>query len=336
MLKLSLIVPIYGVEKYIERCCISIFEQTYKDFEIVFVNDCTKDKSEEIVLKVINRFLHLNIFTKIIRHEVNQGISATRETGLNSANGEYVLYIDSDDYIAPNMLEELINKAIETNADIVYCDFYEVKNGEQRYCDQTLLTTDPISVTAAMLREEIAWCPWNKIFRRLIAVNNNIHWPVGINLGEDLVVISKLFCYANKIEYVNKPLYFYNRDNVNSYLNSWGTTSCNQNTAAVQTLNIFLKDKFPNPILLEALLQTKLMARYQMIYPMDKQLLEKSVKTFTDTNYKLFSYKRAPFYWKIALYLAINNNVLLLNSSLGLIKILKKIRRYSGKFTYEY
>lgn len=323
---ISVVIPVYGVEKFIERCCVSVFEQTYKNFELIFVNDCSKDKSEEIMLAVIERYKPLGISIKSIKHEVNKGISATRETGLNAAVGEYVLYIDSDDYIAPNMLELLINRANETNADIVYCDFHEVKNGQQRYFDQSLPVSDPILTTAAMLRNEIAWTPWNKIFRRSIAVEHDIHWPVGINIGEDLVVITQLFCYAKKIAHVNEALYFYNRDNVNSYLNIWNKTSCYQNTKAVEAVNYFLTHQFFNPTLLDALTQTKLMARYQMLYAFDDQLLRLVADTFTETNDKVFSYKNTPIYWKVALYLVVRKKSIPSRIALEIIWTLKKLR----------
>lgn len=323
---ISVIIPVYGVEKYIERCCVSVFEQTYKNFELIFVNDCSKDKSEEIVLAVIERYKPLGINIKSIKHEVNKGISATRETGLNAAIGEYVLYIDSDDYIAPNMLELLINRANEKNADIVYCDFYEVKNGQQRYFDQSLPVSDLILMTAAMLRNEIAWTPWNKIFRRSIAIEHDIHWPVGVNMGEDLVVMTQLFCYAKKIVHVNEALYFYNRDNVNSYLNIWNKTSCFQNTKAVEAVNDFLTHRFFNSTLLDALTQTKLMARYQMVYAFDDDLLKLVSDTFTETNDKVFSYKNAPIYWKVALYFVVKKKNILSWLALKLIWWLKKLR----------
>jgi glycosyltransferase involved in cell wall biosynthesis len=326
MPKISLIIPVYGVEQYIERCCVSVFEQTYNNFEIIFVNDCSKDMSADIVFKVIEQYTHLNISTTIITHEVNKGISATRETGLNAATGEYVLYIDSDDYIAPNMLELFINRANETDADIVYCDFYEVKNGQQLYFDQALQVSDPALMAAAMLRQEIVWCPWNKLFRRSIAVEHDIHWPAGINIGEDLVVITQLFCYAKKIEHVDQGLYFYNRDNVNSYLNIWNPSSCYQNTAAVEAVNNFLTQKFHNPIILDALSQTKLMARYQMLYAFDNKLLKLVVDTFLETNDQIFSYKNTPFYWKIVLYMVVARQNTLSWLALRTIWWFKKIR----------
>lgn len=330
MTKLSIIIPVYGVEKYIERCCVSVFEQTYKNFELIFVNDCSKDKSEEIVLRVIKLYEALGISTKIIKHEVNKGISAARETGLNAATGEYILYVDSDDYIAPDMLELLISRANETEADIVYCDFYEVKNGQQLYVDQSLKVTEPALITAAMLRQEIVWAPWNKIFRRSIAVEHNIHWPIGINIGEDLVVIAQLFCYAKRIEHVSNALYFYNRDNINSYLNIWNSSTCYQNTRAVAAVNDFLIHQSFNPILFDALTQTKLMARYQMLYAFDNELLNLVGDTFPDTNDKIFSYRNTSFYWKIALFFVVKKKVLLSRLALKIIEWIRKFRSYTN------
>lgn len=330
MPKISIIIPVYGVEKYIERCCVSVFEQTYKNFELIFVNDCSKDNSEAIVQQVMARYESLGIRIKNIQHEINLGISATRETGLNAACGEYVLYVDSDDYIAPNMLELLINRANETDADIVYCDFYEVKNGQQQYFDQCLSVTDPLLMTAAMLRQEVVWCPWNKIFRRSLAIVNDIHWPVGINIGEDLVVTTKLFCYAKKIAHVNQALYFYNRDNVNSYLNIWNQSSCYQNTQAVEAVNQFLTYRIKDRALLNALKQTKLMARYQMLYAFDGKLLKLVADTFPETNDCIFSYKYTQVYWKFALFFVAKRKTILSWITLNSIFCLKKLRYWNS------
>jgi len=326
MPKVSFIIPVYGVEEYIERCCISIFEQSYKNFEVVFVNDCTKDNSEQIVLNVIERYRHLGIHTSIIRHETNKGISATREDGQNAATGEYILYVDSDDYISTEMLEVLVNRAEQTNADIVYCDYYEVKNGDHVYRDQSLEINNPLLVTAAMLRGDIRWCPWNKLFRRSIVVGHNIHWPVGVNVGEDLAVIPRVFSYAKSIEHVNQALYFYNRDNVNSYLNVWSLTSCYQNIKAVESIDDFFQHEMPNPALIEALDQTKLMTRYLMLYSLNGELVKLVAGTFPETNGKVFSYKSTSFYWKVVLYLVVTKQVMLAWASLKIIWLVKKIK----------
>ena len=326
--KLSLIIPIYGVEKYIERCCVSIFEQTYKDFEVVFVNDCTKDNSEIILLEVINRYQYLNIPIKVIKHQVNKGLSASRETGIQAARGEYILCIDSDDFIAPTMCAEMINKASENNADIVYCDYYELKNGVNTYCDQSLQTTEKIEIIASMLRQEIVWSTWNKMFKKEILLKHNLHWPEGINLGEDLVSITQLFCHSKKLIHLNRALYFYNRDNIGSYLNSFTSATCFQNIKAVNAVNNFLNEKIKNKTLINALLQTKLMARFQMIYSLDNELIKLIPHTFIETNNKIFTYKRTTLFWKICLYLIVNNKFFLGLALLKGIKIFKKIKAF--------
>ena len=327
--KISLIIPVYGVEKYIERCCISIFEQTYKNFELIFVNDCSKDKSEEILLDVIDRYSHIGINILYFKHEVNKGISATRETGLNAATGDYVLYVDSDDYLALNALELLIDGAIRKDADIVYCDFYEVKDGQKRQYDQSIQVNVPLLITEAFLRSEISWVLWNKLFRRSLILKHNIHWPVDVNVGEDLVVMSQLFFYSRKIVHVNKPLYFYNRDNINSYINSWNKESAFQNIKAIQITNNFFERQVANFSLLEALTMAKLMARFQLLYTFDDQLRKLAAESFTETNDKIFSYKNTTFYWKVTLFFVVTNRRILSCLALKSIFLLKKLRAYT-------
>lgn len=326
MKKISLIVPIYGVENYIERCLISIFEQTYQNFELIFVNDCTKDESYKILLEVIDRYQYLNIDIKIITHEKNSGISAVRETGLNAASGEYILYIDSDDYIASDMLETLIDRAITHDADIVYCDYYIVKQGNKLYQSQLLPTDSTLEMTASMLRGEIRWCPWNKLFKRSLAIDNKIHWPVGVNLGEDLAVLPILFYFAKKIEHVPQALYFYNRDNENSYLNTWKIASFHQNIQAIEILVAFFKRRPESALLIPSLDQTKLMMRYLMLYTLNFNLVDLMGQTFPETDSKVLSYKHASIFWRLIMYLEVNGMSLISRAALMLIRHIKNFR----------
>ena len=96
--KVSICVPVYGVEKYIERCAISIFEQTYTNLECIFVNDCTKDNSIKILYNVIERYPQRREKIRIIQHDCNRGLAAARNTALEAASGDYILHVDSDNY----------------------------------------------------------------------------------------------------------------------------------------------------------------------------------------------------------------------------------------------
>ena len=324
--RVSLIVPVYGVAQYIERCCVSIFDQTFRDFEIVFVNDCTKDDSEAILLGVVDRYRDLGVATVLLRHEVNRGISAARETGLRAARGEFVLYIDSDDYIAPRMLESLVGRADATGADLVFCDYVEVRGGTETQASQAVGSSDVEAVLAAMLLQRIVWCPWNKLFRRSLAVDHDVHWPPGVNIGEDLVVITRLVATARRIEHVAEGLYYYNRDNVGSYLNVWKPASSEQNTRAVELVDSFLAQRRFGPAVRHAFTQTKLMARFMMLYTLDRGLMERLPETFPETDEAIFTHERAPMYWRVALYLVVKRWRLLSRLAIVGIQLMKRGR----------
>ena len=112
MSKVSICVPVYGVEKYIERCAISLFEQTYPDIDFIFVNDCTKDRSIEILEEVITRYPERQKDIKIINHAKNLGLAAARNTLIENATGEFVFIVDSDDYLALNAVELLLSEQV--------------------------------------------------------------------------------------------------------------------------------------------------------------------------------------------------------------------------------
>ena len=121
---LSVLVPIYGVEKYIERCATSLFEQTLQDhIEFIFVNDCTKDNSVVKLLNLLKKYPHRISQVKLLEHSRNRGLAASRQTALNHATGDYVLTVDSDDWLELDACEELLNSVRETKCDILMFDY---------------------------------------------------------------------------------------------------------------------------------------------------------------------------------------------------------------------
>ena len=128
-MNISVIIPIYNVEKYVERCILSIMNQTYTEsVECIVVNDCTPDNSMKIVERLVADYKGTIQF-KLFHHEHNKGIAAVRNTGLYAASGDYILYIDSDDYCEPDMLEKMYAKAMEGNADVVIADYWDTLYG---------------------------------------------------------------------------------------------------------------------------------------------------------------------------------------------------------------
>ena len=131
--KISVCIPVYGVEKYIERCARSLFEQTLKDgIEFIFVNDCTPDKSIEVLEKVLNEYPHRKDQVKIINHAQNCGLVSARKTSLEHAVGDYIVHCDSDDWCDPNLYEAMYNVAVENDADMVCCShILEYESGKR-------------------------------------------------------------------------------------------------------------------------------------------------------------------------------------------------------------
>lgn len=219
-MKVSVCVPIYGVEKYIEQCAVSLFEQTYKDIEYIFVNDCTPDKSIEVLKSVIERYPERRGQVNIVTHEHNKGLGGARRTALLNATGDYIMHVDSDDYVAKNAVELLVNKAQESHADIVDCAFAEVANGKlvsskQPYHGKTDIYNGIILSRLGLITNQI----WGRLIKRTLYTENNIINEDGVDLGEDYSVLPKLLL-KGKRTYIDDVLYFYRVDNGASYMNS--------------------------------------------------------------------------------------------------------------------
>jgi glycosyltransferase involved in cell wall biosynthesis len=130
---LSIIVPIYKVERYISPCTHSLFGQTHSDIEYIFVNDYTPDNSIKILLEVLKNYPDRSEQVKILNHEYNRGLAAARQSGLDAATGEYLIMVDSDDWLEIDMIAKMYEKAIKEDADIVIADFYEDYTGKEIY-----------------------------------------------------------------------------------------------------------------------------------------------------------------------------------------------------------
>lgn len=125
MPKVSVIIPVYGVEKYIERCARSLFEQTLDDIEFIFVNDCTLDNSINVLETTLEEYPKRKSQVQIINFEQNQGAAKAREIGMKTANGEYIIHCDSDDWVVKEAYETLYNIAKASESDMVICDWFE-------------------------------------------------------------------------------------------------------------------------------------------------------------------------------------------------------------------
>jgi glycosyltransferase involved in cell wall biosynthesis len=198
MPKVSVIVPIYNVEKYLEKCINSLLSQTLEDIQIILVNDGSKDNSGNIA-----REYEKNNKNRIIYVEKeNGGLSDARNYGLKYATGDFVAFLDSDDYIEKNAYEEMYNKAIEENADYVECDFIWEFPNKIRVDKQY-----PYKNKKEML-SFVRVVAWNKLIKRQLITDNNLEFPKGLRY-EDVEFTYKLIPFVNKFAYVDKPFIHY-------------------------------------------------------------------------------------------------------------------------------
>lgn len=204
--KLSVIVPVYRVEKYIERCARSLFEQTLDAMEYVFVNDCTDDKSIDILHGIIDEYPNRKSHIKIINLVKNTGPSYARKVGFENATGEYIAFCDSDDWVDMDAYRLLYEEAAMKSCDIVVCDFKSVgANCTRQFC--SLYHLDKSDFINDMLYGKVPWSLCNKIFKRTL-FDHEIVYPTQ-NMGEDGALTLQLSYYSRKIGYVNTPLYNY-------------------------------------------------------------------------------------------------------------------------------
>lgn len=215
MPKVSIIIPVYGVEKYIERCARSLFEQTLDDIEYLFIDDCTPDKSIEILRRVLDEYPKRRDQVIIHRMEKNSGQAAVRKWGMINATGDYVIHCDSDDWVDVTMYEKMHKKAIEEDADVVVCDYFiEGDNGIKRL-EKGCKNEDSDGFLKDIISQSISWAVWNKMVKRSLYTNtNSFIYPLG-TMGEDMVICLQLLLNSKKMTCVNEALYFY-YCNVNS------------------------------------------------------------------------------------------------------------------------
>lgn len=215
-MNISVIIPVYNVEKFVERCVRSIMNQTYtQDVECIIVNDCTPDDSMKIVEKVVAAYKG-DIRFRLLNHEHNRGIAAVRNTGLDAAQGEYILYIDSDDYCEPDMLEKMYAKAVEEDADVVVADYWDTYPNKEIYMAQQMPGVNE-SYAKFLFQGKIACAVWDKMLRRSFLVANELYFIEGIDAGEDCLFNHRLFSLAPKVVHLPEALLHYVHYNPNSY-----------------------------------------------------------------------------------------------------------------------
>lgn len=245
--EVSILVPIYGVEQYIERCAVSLFEQTYNNLEYIFVDDCSPDKSLEVLNSVLERYPNRKDQVKIIRQDQNKGLAAARNKAVAAATGTFIVHVDSDDYIERDTVEKCMSKQRENDADIVSFGCY------REYKSKTVaqlppMFRDPKDMCLSLIRKKkdnhiINVGVWGRLIRKALYTDHHIEAEEGVNMAEDYQVTTRLAYFAKRIGVIKEPLAHYNLQNSGSYVNNVTLKNTLQSERSFQIVFDFFIDK---------------------------------------------------------------------------------------------
>lgn len=198
---ISVIIPVYNIENYIEKCVKSVIDQTYSKIEIIIVDDGSKDRSPEICDKIAKEDSRVKVV-----HQKNQGLSGARNKGIELANGSLVAFVDGDDYIEKDMYETLYNDMKKYNADIAICDFVLNADSIEVGKPNIKIMNSRQAIKELLLDDKLDNFAWNKLFKKKLF--DNVRFPIGRKY-EDIGTIYLLFENATKIVYSNLRKYHY-------------------------------------------------------------------------------------------------------------------------------
>lgn len=234
---LSIIIPVYNVEKFLARCLDSLVNQTFNNIELIIVNDGSTDNSQAIIDQYSQKY------PSIIRSFIkkNGGLSDARNFGLKHIKGDLVAFVDSDDYIDIEMYSRMVNQLEYDNSDLVICNYYteEIQQGIKKQKDAIIDKSFKKKIYTTEDKERILFYPTacNKVFRRRLF--DDLQFPYGVTC-EDLATTPRIMLNAEKISYIDKAYYYYQIDNINSITNQLRRENKNAND-----LIIVLSDLIP-------------------------------------------------------------------------------------------
>ena len=311
-IKVSILVPFFKVEKYVGRCVESLFTQTYQNIEYVFVNDCTPDRSMEVINDYIERF-GVKDKCKMIVHENNQGISASRNDCLDNMTGDYFLFVDSDDYIDKDMVELLVEAAVKEKADIAGCGYIEefadhsVKH-PQKY------TNNHDEMMRAITLLTIKGVMWKLLVRSSIVTEHKdeVRFIPDRNMVDDYLFCCQIFYYAQRFAGVDRCMYHWIQYNPNNYTHT-SIFAVESQAAAIRKTEDFYCKKNVYKLVEKELQQRKFVSklplllddncrdvrRWRKLFPESNDAWHSM--NFTKGNRMLFRLAQSSLYWLISL-----------------------------------
>lgn len=242
----SIIIPMYRVELVLPQCLNCLMKQTYKRLEVIFVDDCSPDRSSMVVREHTEALKSHGYTVKLIRHDVNSGVAAARNTGLDAATGDFIYYLDADDALNADAIELMVRQAQENQADIVGINWWLSYSGHERQMQQPKVSTG-VEAFEKMCYGVFKWNLWLFLVRRELyeAEGEKLRFLSGQNMGEDMMLMGKLFLRADKIAMLDKPLYHYVKTNEGSLTANYTDQHWQQVDKNLRELETYTKKHYP-------------------------------------------------------------------------------------------
>lgn len=240
--EISIIIPVYNVEKYIEDCLLSVINQTidHSIIECVIVNDCTPDNSMEIIVRIIKKYQSDKgkMTVKVINHEKNIGISTSRNDGIDAAKGDYVFFIDSDDYLYPDCLKSLYDTHLmHPDAELIIGNAYNEMLTSKQFDINNIKVINNLNY---LFEGSLAhYTIWNMLIKRNVLNKHNIKFKTDVSVSEDDLFNFHLYSLLNKVVIIPQITYFYRKNNKGQTLNSKFGNAQNTLAGYISILNIY-------------------------------------------------------------------------------------------------
>lgn len=319
----SVLLPVYNVSKYIEQCLVALFTQTKTaGVEFIIVNDGTPDNSIEIAREVASRYPNINLI--IVDQPENRGLSAARGRGIDEASGDYVIFIDSDDWCEPTMIEELHGEITSKNADIVSCDMFYNYTEKVRYKKQPLPSEDGVECAKALLNDKIHGYIWNKIYSRKLFTDNKITFLDHLNMWEDVLVTTQLLCFAKRVVYLPKAYIHYRKVSSGSITNTATKRNRDNEIRVIKELENFAEREGFLPELLEPLTLKKLKTIHRCYTQFTKEQRAEYEGVFSEALPMLWSCKHLGFMRRLTIYLGEHNATWLLSAIRSSVNFIRR------------
>ena len=278
---ISIIVPVYNTEKYLDQCIQSVLVQTYTNWELLLINDGSTDLSGTICDQYATKDRRIRVF-----HKENGGVSSARNVGLDNARGKWIMFIDADDWVEPSMLKELRTVALDNNADYVYCDLLFDYGKYQKYYSAPTY----ISEHSIMLKNFIksTWTViWNSLVKAEIYSKQNLRFSQDYTYCEDFLFAVKTMFYAHKIAYAPKAYYHYNQLNAASCMRNLNSTKMRHEQSAYMDAIAFFKEQHVYDLYTQEMGWRILKSKQEWVLDIDAH--QEFLKLFPDSHNYIWS-----------------------------------------------